>query len=97
VENVSISFATSAKRVDVRKLKTALWREIEEGTRANSESVLGFSGLVRGVASKNQQTDVTMPFYFICLLHLCNEKNLALLKNDSGIIDDFDLKKNVVV
>jgi hypothetical protein len=38
-----------------------------------------------------------MPFYFICLLHLCNEKNLALLKNENNdIIDDFDLQKNII-
>jgi hypothetical protein len=30
------------------------------------------------VAAEQRQADVTMPFYFICLLHLCNEKTLKL-------------------
>ena len=33
---------------------------------------------VAGVAAEQRQKDVTMPFYFICLLHLCNEKTLKL-------------------
>ena len=32
----------------------------------------------RTLGAQQRQSDVTMPFYFICLLHLCNEKTLAL-------------------
>jgi condensin complex subunit 2 len=36
--------------------------------------------------STQTQTDVTLPFYFICVLHLANEKGLAL---ESMGLEDF--------
>eukprot|EP00903_Cladosiphon_okamuranus_P021173 g19447.t2 len=37
-----------------------------------------FSGIVHDVSSREEQSGVTVPFYFICLLHLANEKGLKL-------------------
>ncbi|CAM9994156.1 unnamed protein product [Pylaiella littoralis] len=37
-----------------------------------------FSDIVHDVASREEQSGVTVPFYFICLLHLANEKGLRL-------------------
>jgi hypothetical protein len=33
-----------------------------------------FQDLVCDISSGQRQKDVTLPFYFICLLHLANEK-----------------------
>lgn len=33
-----------------------------------------FQDLVCEISSGQRQKDVTLPFYFICLLHLANEK-----------------------
>ena len=45
---------------------------------SNSQPVAGndlsFQSLVEGIASEQRQNDVTFPYYFICLLHLANEK-----------------------
>jgi hypothetical protein len=38
-----------------------------------------FQDLVCDISSGQRQKDVTLPFYFICLLHLANEK-VTLLK-----------------
>ena len=60
VDKINISFATRAKKVDVRQLKTQMWRQVEE------EPETDFASLVADVAGKQKQADVTMPFYFIC-------------------------------
>ena len=91
VEKIGISFATRAKRVDVRQLKSALWRTIES-ERERGEPAVDFATLVHKVSQTHHQADATMPFHFICLLHLCNEKTLALENSADGDISDFKLK-----
>ncbi|KAH8070729.1 DNA topoisomerase activator [Aureococcus anophagefferens] len=104
VDKINISFATRAKKVDVRQLKTQMWRQVEE------EPETDFASLVADVAGKQKQADVTMPFYFICparrvpfvfpcfqlasragLLHLCNEKTLKLETPDGADINNFSI------
>ena len=47
---------------------------------------LSFRETVRDMQTTQSQADVTLPFYFICILHLANEKGLAL---ESMGLDDF--------
>mmetsp|Transcript_26585 Transcript_26585/g.62176 ORF Transcript_26585/g.62176 Transcript_26585/m.62176 type:complete len:912 (+) Transcript_26585:145-2880(+) len=47
---------------------------------------LSFQDTVRDMQARQSQTDVTLPFYFICILHLCNEKGLSL---ESSGLEDF--------
>ncbi len=47
---------------------------------------LSFQSTLRDMQATQSQRDVTLPFYFICILHLCNEKGLAL---ESRGLDDF--------
>ena len=35
---------------------------------------ISFQDLVCDISGEQRQKDVTLPFYFICLLHLANEK-----------------------
>ena len=72
VDKVQIAYATRAKKVDVRKLKAQMWRDVE------AQPASDFAQVVNRVGAQQHQKDVTMPFYFICLLHLCNEKTLSL-------------------
>jgi hypothetical protein len=39
-----------------------------------STSSLSFRHLISSVSQKQEQSNVSLPFYFICLLHLANEK-----------------------
>jgi condensin complex subunit 2 len=39
---------------------------------------ISFQETIRDMQSSQSQADVTLPFYFICVLHLCNEKGLTL-------------------
>eukprot|EP00752_Nemacystus_decipiens_P006580 g5924.t1 len=53
-----------------------------------------FSGIVQDVASTEEQSGVTVPFYFICLLHLANEKGLRLEGRDDLL--DFSVASDPV-
>lgn len=49
---------------------------------------LSFQELLKTMESQQSQSDVTFPFYFICTLHLANEKGLIL---ESEGLDDFTI------
>ncbi|CAM9423882.1 unnamed protein product, partial [Hapterophycus canaliculatus] len=53
-----------------------------------------FSDIVLDVASREEQSGVTVPFYFICLLHLANEKGLKLEGRDDLL--DFSVESDPV-
>ena len=91
-------YATVAKRVNVKKLKTDLWGRLDSSLagplRAAADSTenaaphtksaavkaveaadkLSFQAVVNDISLKQEQKDVSLSFYFICLLHLANEK-----------------------
>jgi condensin complex subunit 2 len=52
---------------------------------------LSFNDAVRDLDAAKSQADVSLPFYFICVLHLANEKGLRL---DSKGLEDFDIYKD---
>lgn len=125
IEKIEINFATRAKKVDVKKLKTTLWSHIESHapfasamalleldkkendsddeqeailhsretrrTRNQSEqqskptqsqeeqlNALSFKDTVNTLAP-SLASNITVPFYFICALHLANEKGLRFV------------------
>lgn len=133
VEKVSIGYATIAKQVNVRKLKSDIWSHIDntivntyddenvkpiqkkgdknkinytedisskESISAVSKDVipptaetLSFQDLISDIASQQRQKEVTLPFYFICLLHLANEKTLKI--DGSLNMDDLIISKDI--
>jgi condensin complex subunit 2 len=50
---------------------------VEEAVEAKTDAVT-FQETVRELELQKSQADVTVPFYFICILHLANEKGLEL-------------------
>jgi hypothetical protein len=44
----------------------------------NRENEMSFQDLVCDINSEQKQKDVSLPFYFLCLLHLANEKVRAI-------------------
>jgi len=134
VERVQVSYATVAKRVDVKRLKSDLWNELQsklvpppqhqpkakegdggvareegEGDAENEAAsfddeddvstatttggvgagVMSFQDAVAEMEASKTQADVTLPFYFICVLHLANERSLSLRSNG---LHDFDIR-----
>lgn len=94
VKPAYVNYAKTAKKVDVKKLKDNLWREMTVGAAAAPEDdvimpeddarVVGeqrFTKIMRGlerVYPEKKMRDISVPFCFICLLHLANEKNLKI-------------------
>jgi condensin complex subunit 2 len=84
------SYAQSSKRVNVKKLKSDLWTKLEPTCSGeNNENIsadfnktspalvpkpLSFQNIVSDIAQDQTQKDASLSFYFICLLHLANEK-----------------------
>ncbi|KAJ8599366.1 hypothetical protein CTAYLR_007024 [Chrysophaeum taylorii] len=88
VEKIDISYATSAKRVDVHKLKAALWHVVD--ARTKNDHSLRFSSLVK----QADADDVTLPFHFIALLHLCNENSIYLRNLPEAGLSDFSISRD---
>ena len=46
--------------------------------KSSEPTVVSFQETVRILGVEQSQADITLPFYFICILHLANEKGLRL-------------------
>lgn len=98
VQRIHVGYASVAKKVDVKKLKQELWAELESriwGSKVDTieddnekAKPLSFQHVLKTLEDKKSQPDVTLPFYFICALHLANEKGFIL--NSQGL-DDFTI------
>jgi condensin complex subunit 2 len=90
ISTLAINYAKKAKRVDVKKLKTNIWKELcttmdpetEDPVQAEhmpeQKSFQAMLSDLPNVVPEREMTDISVPFCFICLLHLANEKNLAI-------------------
>jgi condensin complex subunit 2 len=110
VDKVRVKHATVAKKVDVKRLKKDLWRElemktelqesidVEDGEKKESlvhdadigkdpSDMISFQEVVKNLEEKETQEDVSLAFYFICILHLANEKSLKLENGEHGLND----------
>lgn len=83
VEKVEVGYATTAKNVDVKRLKKDLWEELQSHKSVNTKASGGmeaasFTRMVDKLEAAQKQEDVSTAYYFICLLHLANEKGLKI-------------------
>lgn len=80
-----VSYAKSAKKVDVKLLKNNIWKVLdfdeEKGTRHQFSDIMG--GL-ESMYPATQLRDISTSFCFISLLHLANEKGLVLESTDGN-------------
>jgi condensin complex subunit 2 len=90
VEQIQLSYAKVARAVDVKTLKASIWRALSPPERRNSAPSSAppppetFQALLNDLPAripKFEQSNVTIPFCFISLLHLANEKGLELQSN----------------
>jgi len=121
VEKSSVRYATVPKKVDVKKLKNDLWKEVQyrltssykdeevvtdqelsndskniSDNSLEDKTKLSFKDMVQFMDENQGQDDVTISFYFICLLHLANEKGL-ILENKGTNLEDFAVLKEDIV
>ena len=57
-------------------------------------NAMSFQTLVADLGEEQSQKEATLPFYFICLLHLANEKTLKI-ENFGGDMSDLFISKDV--
>ena len=58
----------------LKKLSTNIDEKLTKSNNDISNTTISFQKLINNIASKQTQDDVTVSYYFICLLHLANEK-----------------------
>lgn len=58
------------------------------------QGAISFQDTVRDMQAAQSQVDVTLSFYFICVLHLCNEKGITL---ESRGLNDFVIHNSSAV
>ncbi|KAM3611652.1 uncharacterized protein V6R79_022055 [Siganus canaliculatus] len=96
VNKIEINYAKTAKKMDMKRLKTSMWtlltdspeKPTEEVTTAEKTAVAGekvFSQTTKTLLQRLPNTmaqNLSVPLAFVALLHLANEKNLELVKVD---------------
>ncbi len=82
-----LNYARVAKRVDVAKLKSTLWNEFTQQQPSNvAKKTNTFSSLIKNLSKSYPSealAEVSVPYCFICLLHLANENNLEIQSTDN--------------
>ncbi|TPX69953.1 hypothetical protein SpCBS45565_g01987 [Spizellomyces sp. 'palustris'] len=92
VKAVPLNYARVAKKVDVKKLKENIWKELtlhQPSVQVQSNSLhvteaTSFTDIVRGLDDfypEKKRKDISVAFCFICVLHLANEQNLKVVGN----------------
>jgi condensin complex subunit 2 len=121
-ETVDIDFGIIAKEVDVKRLQSGIWKQIQgslsiepdsqeanrdasehahhrkgnRNTEARRETTL--THLVQAMPSyvpNESIEDITLPYIFICLLHLANEKSLSIKPAEDGSLGDLVISKSI--
>ncbi|XP_030764520.1 condensin complex subunit 2 [Sitophilus oryzae] len=93
VTQSDLHYAQRAKKMDMKKLKTAVWQILTcSDTYDTSAKVTdtNFSNMYKVLPQKvteSMRRELSCPLAFVALLHLCNEQNLFLRKGDD--ISDF--------
>ncbi|KAI9009341.1 condensin complex subunit 2/barren [Phycomyces nitens] len=92
-----VNYARTAKRVDVKKLKDNIWKALTKPSKETTvrpteipetlQEVRRFTDVVQDLKkmyTAKTMKDISVPFCFICLLHLANEKNLTISGSKRG-------------
>lgn len=105
VEQIRVNYQNTVNFVDVKALKDSIWSElhtkqvcidceftslVQKGKSQPEKKK--FSELLRNVPKKLQGEDlqnVTVPYCFICLLHLANEKGLTIDQTPNNLTELF--------
>jgi condensin complex subunit 2 len=91
-QRITVAYATKANFVDVKALKGNLWNEICRDNDGKVKKSLpvpekSFKKVMETTNSRipaNLKEHVSVPYYFICLLHLANENNLEIIQTNDG-------------
>jgi condensin complex subunit 2 len=86
------------RRFDIRFLKNKIWQSFEniENISKKKNEKIDFKTIVKNMSkdlTNETINNISTPTCFVCMLHLCNEKNLKINQNDDKtFFVDFDAK-----
>eukprot|EP01127_Copromyxa_protea_P024731 TRINITY_DN9893_c0_g1_i1.p1 TRINITY_DN9893_c0_g1~~TRINITY_DN9893_c0_g1_i1.p1 ORF type:complete len:681 (-),score=144.49 TRINITY_DN9893_c0_g1_i1:28-1833(-) len=89
-EKIVVKYAQKATFVDVKALKSKMWKELctEEETHKVQDkppSEKSFQGMIQAMPERTP-APISVPYYFICLLHLANENNLDITPEGNDLV-----------
>lgn len=94
IEKISIAFAKRAKVVDMKQLKSCSWALINRKHQVDPQHHPKFSDTLKDLPKLLNRTmaeNMSMPLAFYAVLHLCNDKSLALNHIDA-VLRDFEIQ-----
>jgi condensin complex subunit 2 len=96
ISKIEIGYARAAKKVDVKALKKGMWEKVHDksNTKQPLRSFQQTMNNLKDELPEDELPSVSVPFCFICLLHLCNEQNLGLVADPTGNLGDFQVVQN---
>lgn len=107
VQKNYIQYAQQAKKMDMRKLKTVLWKSIitsealpfeniqEDDMKKASAQTCNFSEILKVIPDRineKMREELSCPLAFFAVLHLANEHNLRL--TSSSDLKDFRIEQD---
>lgn len=87
LDALSINYSKRAKRVDVRLLKDSLWSSINSDKKTTISGIISKLPAQYSKKPKEELQDLSVPYAFICLLHLANEHGLQLKEVSNGDLE----------
>lgn len=88
VEKTDIFYLKTSKKIDMRKLKDIMWKQLETEQHTSFSTMVS---KVEGNLPSKMKKNFSNHMAFVALLHLCNEHNLEL--NNSDSLDNFYISK----
>ncbi|CAH0547136.1 unnamed protein product [Brassicogethes aeneus] len=78
-----VPYALQAKKMDMKKLKAAVWQKLVKNVESQDAKIntISFSNLYNELPcllNEKMKKELSCPLAFVALLHLCNEQNLNL-------------------
>ena len=97
-EEYKKNYGSLYRRFDIRFLKNKIWQSFEniENISKKKNEKIDFKTIVKNMSkdlTNETINNISTPTCFVCMLHLCNEKNLKINQNDDKtFFVDFDAK-----
>jgi len=90
VAKIQVNFDRVARQIDVKMLKECMWKQISDEPKEEEEHHT-FSQVMADVPKvipAEMLPNVSVPYCFICLLHLANENNLEIIDQRDNEVND---------
>ena len=90
-KEIEKNFGRLYRRFDIRSLKNKIWNNYENQFPNDN---IDFRNIIAGMSKEMTEDElysISTPTCFVCMLHLCNEKNLFVNQND---INTFYVEKD---